>query len=136
MIAETIAWAVVIIEEVPKLRRELVVLLFQRKMIFYFLVWSGAPVSSNGAEMDLLGSLSDSFSNPLAIMPVTSGTTATDGNASVNFSSGPTFGATPSASSVTNQVGYASKAGNLWTSSLLELVKVISFVKASIGIYY
>ncbi|KAH7833245.1 hypothetical protein Vadar_004438 [Vaccinium darrowii] len=65
--------------------------------------FSGAPVSSNGAEMDLLGSLSDSFSNPLAIMPVSSGTTATDGNASTNFSSGPTFGATPSASSVTNQ---------------------------------
>ncbi|KAG5543357.1 hypothetical protein RHGRI_016177 [Rhododendron griersonianum] len=65
--------------------------------------FSGLPVTSNGAEMDLLGSLSDSFSNPLAIMPVTSGTAATDDNASANFSSGPTFGATPSASSVTNQ---------------------------------
>ncbi|XP_058183962.1 clathrin interactor EPSIN 2-like isoform X2 [Rhododendron vialii] len=65
--------------------------------------FSGAPVTSNGAEMDLLGSLSDSFSNPLAIMPVTSGTAATDDNASANFSSGPTFGATPSASGVTNQ---------------------------------
>ncbi|KAL6976044.1 hypothetical protein U1Q18_024838, partial [Sarracenia purpurea var. burkii] len=65
-----------------------------------------AHVASNGAEMDLLGSLLESFSsNALAIMPVTSGTTDFEGNSSANFSSGPTFAATQSASPVTNQVG-------------------------------
>ncbi|KAL6987670.1 hypothetical protein U1Q18_013417, partial [Sarracenia purpurea var. burkii] len=54
--------------------------------------------------MDLLGSLSESFSsNALAIMLVTSGTTDSEGNSSANFSYGPTFAATQLASLVTNQ---------------------------------
>ncbi|XP_028114103.1 clathrin interactor EPSIN 2-like isoform X2 [Camellia sinensis] len=61
--------------------------------------FSAAPTTSNGDEFDLLGSLSESFSsNPLAIMPNTA-----EANAPADFSSAPTFAATPSASTVTNQ---------------------------------
>ncbi|XP_028106216.1 clathrin interactor EPSIN 3 isoform X3 [Camellia sinensis] len=61
--------------------------------------FSAARTTSNGAEMDLLGSLSDS----LAIVPVTTYAAATpEVNAPANFSSGPTFAAT-AASTVTNQ---------------------------------
>ncbi|GFY92852.1 ENTH/VHS family protein [Actinidia rufa] len=49
-----------------------------------------APVTSNSAETDLLGSLSDSFSNPLAITLVTPATTDSEANAPADFSYGPT----------------------------------------------
>ncbi|CAK7348953.1 unnamed protein product [Dovyalis caffra] len=62
---------------------------------------SAFPTTSNNAEMDLLGSLSDVFApNPLAIMPVTSATTS-EADAQANFP-GPVFAATQSAS-VMNQ---------------------------------
>lgn len=66
---------------------------------------SAAPTISKSAETDLLGSLSDSFSaNPLAIMPVTSGTSAPEADAAANTNFGPTFAAAPpSASNVMNQ---------------------------------
>lgn len=58
-----------------------------------------APTTSGNAEMDLLGSLSDSFSsNPLAVMPATLTTTVSEVDASANFSTGTTFAAAPSAS--------------------------------------
>ena len=65
---------------------------------------SAFPTTSNNAEMDLLGSLSDVFSpNPLAIVPVTSATASSEDDAQANFS-GSTFAATQSASNVMNQV--------------------------------
>ncbi|KAF2300123.1 hypothetical protein GH714_009267 [Hevea brasiliensis] len=67
---------------------------------------SAAPAvatTSNIAEMDLLGSLSDSFAaNPLAIMPVASAATTSEADAQANFSV-PTFAATQPASNVMNQ---------------------------------
>ncbi|XP_059654260.1 clathrin interactor EPSIN 3-like isoform X2 [Cornus florida] len=66
--------------------------------------FSAGPTTSNGAEMDLLGSLSESFSsNSLAIIPVTSATTTSEADAAPSFGSGPTFLATPSVSTVSNQ---------------------------------
>lgn len=62
--------------------------------------FSAAPTTSNGAEMDLLGSLSDSFSNSLAIVPAT--TASSEADISTNPTSGQTFVAT-SASSIPNQ---------------------------------
>ncbi|XP_043811746.1 clathrin interactor EPSIN 2 isoform X3 [Manihot esculenta] len=59
--------------------------------------------TSNNAEIDLLGSLSDSFTaNPLAIMPVASATTTSEADAQPNFSES-MFVATQPASSVMNQ---------------------------------
>lgn len=59
--------------------------------------------TTNSAEIDLLGSLTDSFSsNALAIMPVTA-SSATEAELSANSGSVPTF-TTQSASSATNQV--------------------------------
>ncbi|KAJ8755448.1 hypothetical protein K2173_019246 [Erythroxylum novogranatense] len=58
---------------------------------------SAVPNSSNNAEMDLLGSLSDSFApNPLAIMPVTSSSTANHEIDSQTSFSGSPFDATQS----------------------------------------
>ncbi|XP_057499152.1 clathrin interactor EPSIN 2-like isoform X1 [Actinidia eriantha] len=57
--------------------------------------FSAAPVTSNSAETDLLGSLSDSFSNPLAITLVTPATTDSEANAPADFSFGPTNLAAP-----------------------------------------
>jgi epsin len=72
--------------------------------------FSAAPATSNNAEMDLLGSLSDSFS--LAIVPTTSATTTSMDDAytiaapAPTFAApAPTFGAAPSAANVVNQVG-------------------------------
>ncbi|XP_028954657.1 clathrin interactor EPSIN 2-like isoform X2 [Malus domestica] len=63
-----------------------------------------APVTSNNVEMDLLGSLSDSFSsNALAIVPTTSSTATFVADPLVNSSSATTFAATPSTSNVMNQ---------------------------------
>ncbi|PQP92431.1 clathrin interactor EPSIN 2 isoform X1 [Prunus yedoensis var. nudiflora] len=59
---------------------------------------SAAPATSNNVEMDLLGSLSDSFSsNALAIVPTTSPTTTFEPDAHANSGSATTFVATPSA---------------------------------------
>ncbi|KAM7487046.1 hypothetical protein LguiA_003055 [Lonicera macranthoides] len=67
--------------------------------------FSAAPPTSNGAEMDLLGSLSDSFSsNSMAIVPATTTTdTTAETDAFANSGSGQTFLATSSASTVPNQ---------------------------------
>ncbi|KAJ0092397.1 hypothetical protein Patl1_26252 [Pistacia atlantica] len=63
-----------------------------------------APTTSNGAEMDLLGSLSDSFSsNALAIMPAMPATASTEADAHANTGSVPTFAATQSPSNMMNQ---------------------------------
>lgn len=67
---------------------------------------SAAPATSNNVEIDLLGSLSDSFSsNALAIVPTTSPTTTFEPDAHANSGSATTFVATPSASNVMSQVG-------------------------------
>ncbi|KAG5231951.1 clathrin interactor EPSIN [Salix suchowensis] len=59
---------------------------------------SAFTMTSNNAEMDLLGSLSDVFTpNPLAIMPAPSVMTTPEADAQTNFS-GSTFAATQSAS--------------------------------------
>ncbi|KAF6161736.1 hypothetical protein GIB67_009105 [Kingdonia uniflora] len=64
--------------------------------------FSAAPSTTNNGEMDLLGSLSDSFSsNPLAIMPVDSAYTTSEADAAIN--SGPTFVSSPPAPTVFNQ---------------------------------
>ncbi|KAB5527616.1 hypothetical protein DKX38_021463 [Salix brachista] len=64
---------------------------------------SAFTMTSNNAEMDLLGSLSDVFTpNPLAIMPAPSVMTTPEADAQTNFS-GSTFAATQSASNVMNQ---------------------------------
>ncbi|KAJ6941274.1 clathrin interactor EPSIN 2-like [Populus alba x Populus x berolinensis] len=64
---------------------------------------SAFPTTSNNAEMDLLGSLSDVFApNPLAIVPVTSAISSSEADAQASFS-GSTFAATQSASNVMNQ---------------------------------
>ncbi|PSS35893.1 Clathrin interactor EPSIN like [Actinidia chinensis var. chinensis] len=52
--------------------------------------FSAVPVTSNSDEMDLLGSLSESFSNPLAITLVTPATADSEANAATDFNSGPT----------------------------------------------
>ena len=88
---------------------------FWNLMLFMFLL-TAAPaatsvqtasaftMTSNNAEMDLLGSLSDVFTpNPLAIMPAPSVMTTPEADAQTNFS-GSTFAATQSASNVINQV--------------------------------
>lgn len=63
-----------------------------------------APATSNPAEIDLLGSLSDSFSsNALAIMPSVPATSTTEADAFSNSGSVSTFSATQSASNVMNQ---------------------------------
>lgn len=65
---------------------------------------SAAPATSNNVEIDLLGSLSDSFSsNALAIVPTTSPTTTFEPDAHANSGSATTFVATPSASNVMSQ---------------------------------
>lgn len=57
-----------------------------------------APTTTSNAEMDLLGSLSDSFSsNPLAIMPATPANAVSEADAPAGFSSGSTFAAASSA---------------------------------------
>lgn len=61
---------------------------------------SAAPVTSNNAEMDLFGSLSDSFSNSLAIVPTASVTTTSEADVSVPA---PNFVAAPSTSNIVNQ---------------------------------
>ncbi|KAH7573389.1 hypothetical protein JRO89_XS03G0137700 [Xanthoceras sorbifolium] len=62
-----------------------------------------APSTSNNTEIDLLGSLSDSFSSDaLAIMPVTASIT-TEAEAPANSGSGPTYTVTQLASNTMNQ---------------------------------
>lgn len=61
---------------------------------------SGAPTTSNGADMDLLGSLSENLS--LALVPVTPYTSGTEGDASAS-SSEPTYVAAGSKSTAVNQ---------------------------------
>ncbi|KAJ7957368.1 Clathrin interactor EPSIN like [Quillaja saponaria] len=61
---------------------------------------SVTQATSNNVEMDLLGSLSESFSsNALALMPATSATTGSGADANFNGGSATTFAATSSASS-------------------------------------
>ncbi|KAL2485408.1 Clathrin interactor EPSIN 2 [Abeliophyllum distichum] len=56
---------------------------------------SAAPTTSGGAQMDLLGSLSESFSsNSLALVPATQQTTTSEADASENSSHGHAFLAT------------------------------------------
>ncbi|KAK4489116.1 hypothetical protein RD792_004910 [Penstemon davidsonii] len=63
-----------------------------------------APASSGYAEMDLLGSLSESYSsNSLALVPSNEPTMSPEANALENFSSGPTFAASSSATTVSDQ---------------------------------
>ncbi|KAL3829236.1 hypothetical protein ACJIZ3_018038 [Penstemon smallii] len=65
-----------------------------------------ASVTSGDAEMDFLGSLSESFSsNSLALVPANEPTMTPEVNAPGNFSSGPTFAAAAAAASsaVSNQ---------------------------------
>ncbi|XP_044466057.1 clathrin interactor EPSIN 2-like isoform X2 [Mangifera indica] len=63
-----------------------------------------APTTSNNVEMDLLGSLSDSFSsNTLAIMPPMPATPSNEADAHANASSIQTFAATQSPSNMMNQ---------------------------------
>ena len=77
-------------------------------------LYSAAQTTSSAAEVDLLGSLSESFSSsPLAIVPVTATTTASGDDASANFNSAPSFSVAQSASTVTNQVGLLSYCKNL-----------------------
>ncbi|OVA11382.1 Epsin domain [Macleaya cordata] len=65
---------------------------------------SASPPPASGGEMDLLGSLSDSFStNSLALMPVTSATTTSEADVPIDSGSGATFVALSSASTVLNQ---------------------------------
>ncbi|KAK3015065.1 hypothetical protein RJ639_007035 [Escallonia herrerae] len=66
--------------------------------------FSAAPTTSNGSGMDLLGSLSDSFSsNSLALVPATTATTTSEADAYSNAASGNTFVATQSASTGSSQ---------------------------------
>ncbi|XP_073053566.1 clathrin interactor EPSIN 3-like isoform X2 [Primulina eburnea] len=63
-----------------------------------------APATSADKEIDILGSLSESFSsNSLALVPATEPTMTPETQASANFSSGSTFAATSSASTNPNQ---------------------------------
>lgn len=62
---------------------------------------SAAPATSNNAEMDLLGSLSDSFA--LAIVPTTSVTATSEADAHTNSAPASTFVAAPSVANVVNQ---------------------------------
>ncbi|KAG2720924.1 hypothetical protein I3760_02G056700 [Carya illinoinensis] len=65
---------------------------------------SAAPATSNNVEMDLLGSLSDSFpSNSLAIVPTTSVTTASEADAYSHAAPATTFVAAASEADVVNQ---------------------------------
>ncbi|XP_040999598.1 clathrin interactor EPSIN 2-like isoform X2 [Juglans microcarpa x Juglans regia] len=65
---------------------------------------SAAPATSNNAEMDLFGSLSDSFpSNSLAIVPTTSATTTSEADAYSHAAPATTFVAAASAADVVNQ---------------------------------
>lgn len=65
-----------------------------------FCPFSAAPGTSNNAEMDLLGSLSDSFpSNALAIVPTTS-----EADAYTNSAPAPAFAAAVSTPDVLNEV--------------------------------
>ncbi|KZV26968.1 ENTH/VHS family protein isoform 1 [Dorcoceras hygrometricum] len=63
-----------------------------------------APATSADQEIDLLGSLSESFSlNSLALMPATEPTTTHEAPRSASFSSGSPFAAPSSASSIPDQ---------------------------------
>ncbi|KAG6663948.1 hypothetical protein CIPAW_02G057100 [Carya illinoinensis] len=65
---------------------------------------SAAPATSNNAELDLLGSLSDSFpSNSLANVPTTSVTTASEADAYSHAAPATTFVAAASEADVVNQ---------------------------------
>ncbi|KAJ4723183.1 clathrin interactor EPSIN 2-like [Melia azedarach] len=65
---------------------------------------NAAPTNLNGPEMDLLGSLSDSFSsNSLAIMPAEPATSTVEADGFANSGSASTFNATQSGSNVMNQ---------------------------------
>ncbi|KAG7995190.1 hypothetical protein I3843_01G096100 [Carya illinoinensis] len=65
---------------------------------------SAAPATINNAEMDLLGSLSDSFpSNSLAIVPTTSVTTSYEADAHTNSAPATSFVAAVSAANGVNQ---------------------------------
>ncbi|KAI3459748.1 hypothetical protein Pfo_016411 [Paulownia fortunei] len=73
--------------------------------------FSAAPTTSNGTapatsavEMDLLGSLSESFSsNSLALVPASQADVTPEANASSNFNSGPTIVAASPASTINHQ---------------------------------
>lgn len=66
--------------------------------------FSAAPATVNAAEMDLLGSLSESFSsNSLALIPVASSITTSETDVAANSVSGSTFASIPSGSTTINQ---------------------------------
>ena len=70
----------------------------------YLCFFSAVPVMSSNVEMDLLGSLSDSFpSNTLALVPATAETATPEGNA--NTGSTASFVAASPGSGNFNQVG-------------------------------
>ncbi|KAL0392510.1 UNVERIFIED_CONTAM: Clathrin interactor EPSIN 3 [Sesamum radiatum] len=74
-------------------------------------MFSAAPTTSNGTapatsgvEMDLLGSLSESFSaNPLALVPASPPTMTPEANATASFNSDHAFAAASSPSMINNQ---------------------------------
>lgn len=75
-------------------------------MYYVLPFFSAAPATSSNAEMDLFGSLSDSFpSNSLAIVPTTSATTTSEADAYSHAAPATTFVAAASAADVVNQVG-------------------------------
>lgn len=75
-------------------------------MYYVLFFFSAAPATINNAEMDLLGSLSDSFSsNSLAIVPTTSVTTSYEADAHTNSAPATSFVAAASAANGVNQVG-------------------------------
>ena len=82
---------------------------------YTWFLFSAAQATSNNAEMDLLGSLSDS----LAIVPTTSVTTTSEADAHTMPAPAPTFGAAPSAANVVNQVKASCVEFYKWNANFL-----------------
>lgn len=71
--------------------------------LFFFLA---VPAAANNVEMDLLGSLSESFSsNALSLVPSASATATATAEGNVNLYSTTSFAAPPPSSNNFNQVG-------------------------------
>lgn len=99
--------------------------LFALDTEFYLNIFStaapSAPTTSTGIEMDLLGSLSESFSsNALALVPAESTNATSNGNPPRTTSSEPTFAASPAANQVGFDLKYALICAFLFLSMLIN----------------
>ena len=90
--------------------------------ILVFIFLSAAPAASNNVEMDLLGSMSESFSSSaLALVPAAA---VSEGDVNGNSGSAAGFTVAPSAS---NQVGMVCDFFYIYCKKLVKIVSLSLF---------